>query len=115
MTEHGLTDEELHAFIDNELSPADMRRVEAIVNASPALQRQVELFAADKALIHTTYSSLIEQPLPAAIVEALSGGCGSHRRDIADCGFSVLSEPDRDGQRSADRRSAGRAAGWHDC
>jgi anti-sigma factor RsiW len=71
MTEHGISDEELHAFIDGELSPADMQRVEAIINASPALQEQVELFAADKALIHGIYAPLIEQPLPAAILEAL--------------------------------------------
>ncbi len=79
MTEHGITDEELHAFIDGELSPADMRRVEAIVNASPALQEQVELFAADKALIHDIYAPLIEQPLPTAILEALEKGRPEHR------------------------------------
>ncbi len=71
MTEHGISDEELHAFIDGELSPADMRRVEAVINASPALQEQVELFAADKALIHDIYAPLIEHPLPAAVLEAL--------------------------------------------
>ena len=71
MTGHGISDEELHAFIDGELSPADMRRVEAIVNASPELQEQVALFAADMALIHDVYAPLIEQPLPAAIIEAL--------------------------------------------
>jgi anti-sigma factor RsiW len=74
MTEHGISDEELHAFIDGELSPADMRRVEAIVNASPALQEQVELFAADMALIHDIYAPLIDQPLPTAVLEALKKG-----------------------------------------
>ncbi len=43
MTEHGISDEELLAFIDGELSPTDMQRVEAIINASPELQAQVEL------------------------------------------------------------------------
>ncbi len=71
MTEHGITDEELHAFIDGELSAADAQRVEAIVNASPALLEQVELFRADKALIHSIYAPLIEQPLPPAVIEAL--------------------------------------------
>jgi anti-sigma factor RsiW len=71
MTAHGISEEELHAFIDGELSPADMRRVEAIVNASPELQEQVELFTADKALIHDIYAPLIEHPLPIAVLEAL--------------------------------------------
>jgi anti-sigma factor RsiW len=71
MTEYGISDEELQAFIDGELPPADARRVEAVVNASPALLAQVELFRADKALLHRIYAPLIEQPLPAAVLEAL--------------------------------------------
>jgi anti-sigma factor RsiW len=80
MREHGISDEELHAFIDGELAPADMRRVEAIINGAPELQEQVELFTADKALIHDIYAPLIEQPLPTAVLEALKRGRPERRQ-----------------------------------
>lgn len=71
MTTHPVSDEQLHAYIDGELDPAEARRIEAIIAASPELTLQVEQFRADKALIHRTYAPLIEQPLPAAMFEAL--------------------------------------------
>lgn len=62
MKTHPVSDEQLHAYIDGELDPAEARRVEAIIAASPELTLQVEQFRADKALIHRIYAPLIEQP-----------------------------------------------------
>ncbi|HTJ63805.1 MAG TPA: zf-HC2 domain-containing protein [Alphaproteobacteria bacterium] len=71
MKTHPVSDEQLHAYIDGELDPAEARRVEAIIAASPELTLQVEQFRADKALIHRIYAPLIEQPLPTALFETL--------------------------------------------
>jgi len=71
MTTHPISDEQLHAYIDGELEPAEARRIEAIIGASPELARQVEQFRADKELLHRIYAPLIEQPLPAGVFAAL--------------------------------------------
>jgi anti-sigma factor RsiW len=66
-----LTEGELHAYIDDELDAAARARVAALLDSSPALARQAELFAADKARLGEVFAGLIDQPLPPRLLRAL--------------------------------------------
>jgi len=71
-----IRDEELHAFIDGELGPADRVRVEAAVEADPKLSEQVIAFRADKARLLSLYGGGLNEPLPSewiARIEEASG------------------------------------------
>ena len=64
MSQATIRDEDLHAFIDGELEDADRARVDAAVNADPALGEQVAAFRADKARLVSLYGGGLNEPLP---------------------------------------------------
>jgi anti-sigma factor RsiW len=68
----GLTDQDLHAFIDGELDEARAIQIAAAIAGSPELCERVERFVADKDLIARVYGPLIDRPLPAALLRAVS-------------------------------------------
>ena len=67
------SDEELHAFIDGEMAADHARAFADLVAVSPRLTELVERYRADKDLIAHVFGPLIDQPLPAALVEAAKG------------------------------------------
>ena len=62
----GMTDEDLNALIDGELSPAHARRVEEALCADSSLAARANAFAADKHALRATYDPIADAPLPAA-------------------------------------------------
>lgn len=56
-----LTDEDLTAFLDGEVSEARSREIEARVNADPYLQQRLEALALDTELIHDAFDDLLLQ------------------------------------------------------
>lgn len=67
-----LTDEDLHAFIDGELDDARATQIAAAIAGSPETCERVERFAADKDLIARVYGPLIDEPLPPALLKAVT-------------------------------------------
>jgi anti-sigma factor RsiW len=63
---NGMSDDDLHALIDGELSPAHARLVHDAMRADPALAARAEAFAADKRALAAAYGPVAEAPIPAA-------------------------------------------------
>jgi anti-sigma factor RsiW len=68
-----LTDEDLNAFIDGELDEARDIAVASAVAASPELSERVERLILDKDMIARVYGPLIEQPVPDALRQMVTG------------------------------------------
>jgi len=74
MSEHRhLSDETLHALIDDELAAPERAGAEAEIAADPYLAQRVALFRADKARLAQVYGSLAAQPLPERWIETIEG------------------------------------------
>lgn len=71
MTKDTISDEELQAFIDEELDPRRTAEVAAVVAASPELMKRVVQYRADKMLIASLYRPLVERPVPASLLRAI--------------------------------------------
>lgn len=68
-----LTDEDLNAFIDGELDEARDVAIAATIAASPELSERVERLILDKDMIARVYGPLIEQPVPDALRQMVTG------------------------------------------
>jgi anti-sigma factor RsiW len=67
-----VTELDLHAYIDGELSPERAAAVEAAMAGDPALAERVRDFQADRQALADTYRRLADAPLPAALLKAAS-------------------------------------------
>ena len=67
-----VTEPDLHAYIDGELSPERAAAVEAAMAGDPALAERVRDFQADKQALVDTYRRLADAPVPAALLKAAS-------------------------------------------
>jgi anti-sigma factor RsiW len=63
-TEADIRDEDLHAFIDDELGEAERPRVEASLAADPDLALRAGSFRADKSRLLSLYGGGLNEPLP---------------------------------------------------
>jgi anti-sigma factor RsiW len=59
-----IRDADLHALIDGELECDQIQRVEAAVEADPALSGRAASYRADKAMLKRVYGPLVDQPIP---------------------------------------------------
>ena len=64
------TREELCAYVDGELDPAEMSRVAAQISNSPELQRYVQDQERLLENLHAAFSTIMEQPVPERLVRA---------------------------------------------
>jgi anti-sigma factor RsiW len=67
-----VTELDLHAYIDGELSPERAAAVEAAMAGDPALAERVRDFQADRQALVDTYRRLSDAPVPAALLKAAS-------------------------------------------
>ena len=65
-----VSETDLHAFIDGELSPARAAEVEAALARDPLLAARVRDFQADKLALAAAYGPLADAPIPAALLAA---------------------------------------------
>lgn len=72
-----ISETDLHALIDGELSPERAAAVEAAVARDPALAARVSCFRADKLALITAYTPLAHAPVPAALLAAARGGASA--------------------------------------
>jgi anti-sigma factor RsiW len=66
-----VTEADLHAYFDGELTPERRRAVEAYLAAHPADAARLESYREHDMLIRRAYRPLAERPLPAPLVRAL--------------------------------------------
>jgi anti-sigma factor RsiW len=66
------TEEDLQAFIDNELDDARAAAVETAIHGDADLARQMHAYRADKARLTQVYGLLIERPLPQAWLDTIA-------------------------------------------
>jgi anti-sigma factor RsiW len=72
MSQIEMTEAELHAFVDGELDEARARLVAQRIEADPALIQRVAAYRADQEQLRRIYTPLIEEPLPARLVRAVT-------------------------------------------
>lgn len=63
-----VSDGDLHAYIDGELSPQQAAAVETAMERDPSLAARVRNFKADKRAVAAAYGPLINAPVPAALL-----------------------------------------------
>lgn len=68
-----VTEEEVHAFIDGELTADRAHVVEAAIKADPALADIVAAYQADKIFMKRLYGPLVNRPVPQHLVELALG------------------------------------------
>ncbi|HEY4044326.1 MAG TPA: hypothetical protein VGM32_21110 [Rhodopila sp.] len=69
-----VSDAELHAFIDGELSAEQAAAVEAALTRDPSLAARVRDFRADKLALVATYGPLVDAPVPTALLATARNG-----------------------------------------
>lgn len=71
-----ITDETLSAFLDNELSAQEMDSVRARIAEDENLANRLAELAAADTIVRDTYSSIDDQPMPAAITDMIAKAAG---------------------------------------
>jgi anti-sigma factor RsiW len=84
-----VTELDLHAYIDGELSPERAAAVEAAMAGDPALAERVRDFQADRQALVDTYRRLADAPVPAALLKAASTPPRRRRPRIIGCAFAA--------------------------
>lgn len=82
-----ISEQDLQAYVDGELAPADVARVEAAIAADPALARQVERERALRARLRAAFDPVLDEPMPAKLRSALD------RPAATDVASAVLPSP----------------------
>lgn len=59
-----ISEQDLQAYVDGELAPADRARVEAAIAADPALARTVERERALRLRLHAAFDPVLDEPVP---------------------------------------------------
>jgi anti-sigma factor RsiW len=76
-----VSDADLHAYVDSELSPQRAAAIEAAMERDPLLAARIRNFKADKRALAAAYGPLAHAPVPASLLAAaLTGASGPARR-----------------------------------
>ena len=87
-----ISDEDLHAFVDGEVSLDQRRDIETYLSASPAAVERVENWRRQREIIRATFARLETEPVPPGMLVP---------RPLSKCAFLSLLRPGA--ERSADR------------
>ena len=82
MTPPPLSDAELHAYVDGELSDDRRREVERLIADDPVLDARLQAYRAQRRLLHEAFDPVLEEEVPARLLAAASGQPAT-RRDAA--------------------------------
>lgn len=85
-----MTDETLSAFLDNELTDAEMEMVRQQLMADPALAERLAELASVDAELQAHYSAIDDRPMPAAVTRMLEA---EHSQDGASNQDNVVTFP----------------------
>ena len=59
------TDEELMAYADGALQPAERHRIDQLIAADPTLQEQIAIFRQTSAPLAALFADKVSEPVPA--------------------------------------------------
>ncbi len=88
-----MTEDDLHAYVDNALTPAQRDRVEAHLAANPADAARVRAWAAQKQDLKALFAPVLDEPLPESL-------------------HALSVQPLRSAVNPENRPKSGRFAGW---
>lgn len=80
MQNQPISEQELHAFVDGELEAGRAATIAAQLATMPELAAQIAGIRADKAQIARIYGPLIDEPLPAPLLQAVARASAPQRR-----------------------------------
>ncbi len=66
----GISDEELHAFVDGELDPQRTAQIEALLDDQSAAAEAVQGIRAQKARLHLAFDRVLAEPVPNRLIAA---------------------------------------------
>lgn len=76
-----ISDQDLQAYIDDELAPEARARIEAAIVTDPALARRVERERALRARLHAAFDPILDEPVPAHLRAMLAATPVPNDRD----------------------------------
>jgi anti-sigma factor RsiW len=71
------SDEALIAYLDGELDSAERRRVEAWLDADPAIRDRLAALATSTDLVRSAYADVIDEPIPERLLTAARGAASA--------------------------------------
>lgn len=90
MTEQRISDEELSAWVDGELAPADAARVQAWLEAHPEDAARVQRWAVDRDDLRALFGPPAEETVPAALRDLVTRHAGPPRWALAAAAAGLL-------------------------
>lgn len=73
MTTPQISDTELHAYLDGELSDERRREVERMIAGDPMLDARLQAYRAQQRLLHDAFDPVLDEAVPARLLAAASG------------------------------------------
>ena len=67
MNDRGITEDDLHGYVDRVLSPARQAEVIAYLDAHPEIRQRVESYQADRRALRETLAPVAAEPVPSAL------------------------------------------------
>lgn len=95
-----ITDEELMAYADGELSPLEAKRIEAAMADDRHLAARVARFRAVRRALRTAYDSVVSEPIPEHL-RALLGDVAANEPPVPAPPSTPEAAPEREGPRFA--------------
>jgi anti-sigma factor RsiW len=83
------TEDELHAFIDGELTPERCAEIAAVLIEDPALAARVADYEADRDRLRMALAGLAEEPIPAAWIARIESAMSGRTRPVASRRFAI--------------------------
>jgi len=83
------TENELHAFIDDELGASRRAEIAGILREDAALAMRIAAYKADRERLRTAFDGVDEQPLPTAWAAQIQAAFASRRRAVITRRFAV--------------------------
>lgn len=83
------TEDELHAFIDDELTPRRRAEIAAVLLEDPALAARVAAYEADRDQLRMAFARIAEEPIPATWAARIDSAMAGRARRIATRRFAI--------------------------
>lgn len=85
-----ISEEDLHAYADNQLDASRLTQVEAWLAAHPEQRDQVEIWRSQSGQLHRTYDSVLDLPIPPRLMPAANASHWFELRRIAGVVWLVI-------------------------
>ncbi len=85
-----ISEDDLHAYADGQLAPAQLTQVEAWLAAHPERRTQVADWRAQSAHLHRVYDRVLDEPVPARLLPAANASRWLDRHKVAAVAWLML-------------------------